>query len=99
MYLFTMPINKAQKITFLAAVLAALAVATAAAAGTNLSLVGSTREAQVERVVHLGFEVRAELVRDDGETLAVQLTRDQAAQLELERGQIVYVRPTRETTF
>ena len=69
MYLFTMPINKAQKITFLAAVLAALAVATAAAAGTNLSLVGSTREAQVERVVHLGFEVRAELVRDDGETL------------------------------
>jgi sulfate transport system ATP-binding protein len=59
----------------------------------------STREAQVERVVHLGFEVRAELVRDDGETLAVQLTRDQAAQLELERGQIVYVRPTRATTF
>ena len=60
---------------------------------------GSTREAQVERVVHLGFEVRAELVRDDGEVLAVQLTRDQAAQLELERGQIVYVRPTRATTF
>ena len=60
---------------------------------------GSTREAQVERVVHLGFEVRAELVRDDGELLAVQLTRDQAAELELERGQIVYVRPTRETVF
>jgi sulfate transport system ATP-binding protein len=60
---------------------------------------GTTREAQVERVVHLGFEVRAELVRDDGETLAVQLTRDQAAQLELERGQIVYVRPTRATVF
>jgi len=60
---------------------------------------GTTREAQVERVVHLGFEVRAELVRDDGEQLAVQLTRDQAARLELERGQIVYVRPTRETVF
>jgi sulfate transport system ATP-binding protein len=60
---------------------------------------GFTREAQVERVVHLGFEVRAELVRDDGEPLAVQLTRDQAAELELERGQIVYVRPTRETVF
>src|SRR3954454_1562916 len=60
---------------------------------------GTTREAQVARVVHLGFEVRAELVRDDGEQLAVQLTRDQAAQLELERGQIVYVRPTRETVF
>ena len=60
---------------------------------------GTTREAQVERVVHLGFEVRAELMRDDGERLAVQLTRDQAAELELERGQIVYVRPTRETVF
>jgi len=60
---------------------------------------GTTREAQVARVVHLGFEVRAELVRDDGEQLAVQLTRDQAAQLELKRGQIVYVRPTRETVF
>jgi sulfate transport system ATP-binding protein len=60
---------------------------------------GSTREAQVERVVHLGFEVRAELVRDDGETLTVQLTRDQAAQLELEQGQIVYVRPTHKTVF
>jgi sulfate/thiosulfate transport system ATP-binding protein len=60
---------------------------------------GLTREAQVARVVHLGFEVRAELVRDDGEQLAVQLTRDQAAELELERGQIVYVRPTRETVF
>ena len=55
---------------------------------------GSTREAMVERVVHLGFEVRVELVRDDGEALAVQLTRDEAEQLELERGQIVYVRPT-----
>ena len=60
---------------------------------------GSTREAQVERVVHLGFEVRAELVRDDGEPLSVQLTRDQAAQLELEHGQIVYVRPTHRTVF
>jgi sulfate transport system ATP-binding protein len=60
---------------------------------------GATREAQVERVVHLGFEVRAELTRDDGEALSVQLTRDQAEALELERGQIVWIRPLRETTF
>jgi sulfate transport system ATP-binding protein len=60
---------------------------------------GSTREAQVERVVHLGFEVRCELVRDDGEEFSVQLTRDQAERLELDRGQIVYVRPTRERRF
>jgi sulfate transport system ATP-binding protein len=60
---------------------------------------GSTREAQVERIVHLGFEVRCELVRDDGETFAVQLTRDQLEQLELEPGRIVYVSPTRQTVF
>ena len=56
-------------------------------------------EAMVERVVHLGFEVRVELVRDDGEHLTVQLAKEEAEQLELERGQIVYVRPSRETVF
>ncbi len=60
---------------------------------------GSTREGMVERVIHLGFEVRAELVRDDGERLSVQLTRDEAERLELERGQIVFVKPIRQTTF
>jgi len=59
----------------------------------------TTREAQVERVLHLGFEVRCELVGDDGEPFSVQLTRDQAEQLELEAGQIVYVRPTRTRAF
>ena len=56
-------------------------------------------EAMVERVVHLGFEVRIELVRDDGQHLLVQLTKEEAEQLELERGQIVFVRPSRETVF
>jgi sulfate transport system ATP-binding protein len=60
---------------------------------------GSTREAMIERIVHLGFEVRVELVREDGEPLSVQLTRDEVETLELDRGQIVYVRPTRQTTF
>jgi sulfate transport system ATP-binding protein len=60
---------------------------------------GSTQEAMVERLVHLGFEVRAELVRDDGERLSAQLTREQAEGLELEEGQIVYVRPIRQTVF
>jgi sulfate transport system ATP-binding protein len=60
---------------------------------------GVTQEAMVERLVHLGFEVRVELVRDDGVELSVQLTREQADALELERGQIVYVRPTRQTVF
>ena len=60
---------------------------------------GSTQEAMVQRLVHLGFEVRVELVRDDGETLSAQLTREQVEALELQSGQIVYVRPTRQTVF
>jgi sulfate transport system ATP-binding protein len=56
-------------------------------------------EAMVERVVHLGFEVRIELVREDGQHLLVQLTKEEAEQLELERGQIVYVRSSREQVF
>jgi sulfate transport system ATP-binding protein len=60
---------------------------------------GTTREAQITRLVHLGFDVRAELVDADGAPLAVQLTRDRAEELELAEGQIVYVRPTRRRTF
>jgi sulfate/thiosulfate transport system ATP-binding protein len=60
---------------------------------------GSTQEAMVQRLVHLGFEVRVELVRDDGETLSAQVTREQVEALELQVGQIVYVRPMRQTVF
>jgi sulfate transport system ATP-binding protein len=60
---------------------------------------GTTREAMIERIVHLGFEVRVDLVRDDGERVSVQLTRDDAERLELERGQIVFVKPTKQTVF
>jgi sulfate transport system ATP-binding protein len=48
-------------------------------------------EAQVTRVVHLGFEVRIELVQGDGEEVAVQVTRGEAEELELSPGDIVYV--------
>jgi sulfate/thiosulfate transport system ATP-binding protein len=60
---------------------------------------GAMQEAMVERLVHLGFEVRVELVRDDGEHLSAQLTREQVEGLELQRGQIVYVRPVKQTVF
>ena len=54
-------------------------------------------EAQVARVVHLGFEVRVELETGGGEPLTVQLTRDEAAELELTAGDIVWVRgPARD---
>jgi sulfate/thiosulfate transport system ATP-binding protein len=60
---------------------------------------GATREAQVERIVRLGFETRVELVRDDGERLYAQLTRNEAEELELARGDIVFVRTRKERTF
>jgi sulfate transport system ATP-binding protein len=60
---------------------------------------GSTFEAAVVRVIHLGFEVRAELEGADGAQLTVQLSRDEAEALELESGQIVFARPAREARF
>jgi len=53
-----------------------------------------SHEAQVARVVHLGFEVRAELELGDGEEVAVQLPRNEADELELGVGDIVHVRST-----
>jgi sulfate/thiosulfate transport system ATP-binding protein len=50
-------------------------------------------EAMVKRVVHLGFEVRVELELKGGDPAVVQLTRSQAEQLEINHGDIVYVRP------
>jgi sulfate transport system ATP-binding protein len=49
-------------------------------------------EAMVSRVVHLGFEVRIELELPDGSSARAQLTRGQTDELELARGDIVYVR-------
>jgi sulfate transport system ATP-binding protein len=60
---------------------------------------GDGAEAMVERVVHLGFEVRTELVRDDGQHLLAQLTQEEAQALELEPGMIVYAKPSRQTIF
>jgi sulfate transport system ATP-binding protein len=60
---------------------------------------GTTREAMIVRIVQLGFDARVELVDENGEQLGAQLTRDQVEAMELAAGQIVYVRPTRQTTF
>ena len=51
-----------------------------------------TREVLVQRVVHLGFEVRVELSSDTGEELVAQITRGQASELEIAEGDILYVR-------
>ena len=59
----------------------------------------SDAEAMVERIVHLGFEVRVELLAADGERLSVQLTRDEATELELADGDVVWVRARRTRVF
>jgi sulfate transport system ATP-binding protein len=56
-------------------------------------------EAQVSRVVYLGFEVRVELQVAHGDPLSVQLTRAEADELELGTGDIAYVRSTGEPAF
>ena len=56
-------------------------------------------EAQIERITRYGFDARLELVSAEGEPLLVQVTRDRLEELELERGQIVWVVAQRDRTF
>ncbi|MQA73902.1 MAG: sulfate ABC transporter ATP-binding protein [Solirubrobacterales bacterium] len=56
-------------------------------------------EAIIERIVHLGFEVRVEMALGDGSPLIAQLTRAQVAELEPGESQIVYVLPSRARVF
>jgi sulfate/thiosulfate transport system ATP-binding protein len=50
-------------------------------------------EAQIDRIVHLGFEVRVELSLGEGDSTWVQTTRARAEELELTESQIVWLRP------
>jgi sulfate transport system ATP-binding protein len=61
---------------------------------------GVTTTARIERLVHLGFEVRVELQRDDdGGRMSAQVTRDLADELGLEPGGRIFVRPKNERVF
>jgi sulfate/thiosulfate transport system ATP-binding protein len=60
---------------------------------------GSATPAEVQRVVHLGFEVRVELRTGDGVELSAQVTRDTADQLGLSGGDTVYLVPRRSKVF
>jgi sulfate transport system ATP-binding protein len=55
--------------------------------------------ARIERIVHLGFEVRVELTMPDDVRMWAQVTRAEASELELEEGQPIYVRPSRRRVF
>jgi sulfate/thiosulfate transport system ATP-binding protein len=65
----------------------------------DVEFVDDGDEAVVERVVHLGFEVRVELRLANGEELWAQVTRGEAEQLELVEGAAVLVRPRRAKVF
>jgi sulfate transport system ATP-binding protein len=58
-----------------------------------LEPVAGATEAMIDRVTHLGFEVRVELSLGGGDPTWVQTTRGRAEELELQEGQIVWLRP------
>jgi sulfate transport system ATP-binding protein len=60
---------------------------------------GNTVAARVSRVIHLGWEVQAELTLEDGQVMAAHLTRERFDQLQLEPQQRVYVRPKDARAF
>ncbi|HEX2392287.1 MAG TPA: sulfate ABC transporter ATP-binding protein [Solirubrobacterales bacterium] len=58
-----------------------------------------TEEGLVQRIVSLGFEIRAEFVLADGTEIWAQLTRAELQRLELRQGQIAYLRPVQAKSF
>lgn len=60
---------------------------------------GTTIDAFVTRTLQLGFEVRVELTLLGGEPFAAQLTRSEAAALDLQPGQLVHLQTDRRQTF
>lgn len=60
---------------------------------------GTTAPARVNRLIHLGWEVQAELVLDDGQVVNVTLTRERFEQLKLKPQQQVYVKPKDAKSF
>ena len=53
----------------------------------------------VQRIVALGFEIRVEFVLGDGTEVWAQLTRAELQRLELQEGQIAYLRPVHAKSF
>ena len=57
------------------------------------------REAVVERLTHLGFEVRVQLALNDGQRVWSQITRDDVERLGLRDQQRVFVEPRQVRVF
>jgi sulfate/thiosulfate transport system ATP-binding protein len=59
----------------------------------------NTVPARVSRLVHLGWEVQAELTLDDGQVMMAHITRDRFDELQLTPEQRVYVKPKEAKSF
>ncbi|XGV96882.1 MAG: sulfate/molybdate ABC transporter ATP-binding protein [Leptolyngbya sp. BL-A-14] len=55
--------------------------------------------ATLERLVHLGWEIQAELTLEDGQSVTVYLTREKFDQLDLQPKQKVYLKPKKARSF
>ncbi len=60
---------------------------------------GTTVPARVNRLIHLGWEIQAELMLDDGQVVTAHLTRERFNELNLEPQQRVYVKPKEAKSF
>jgi sulfate/thiosulfate transport system ATP-binding protein len=60
---------------------------------------GKTTPGTVQRIVHLGFEVRVEVLLEDGRDCWAQVTREEADELGLAPGGSIFVRPRRSKVF
>jgi sulfate transport system ATP-binding protein len=59
----------------------------------------STVSARVSRIIHLGWEIQAELMLDDGQVVTAHLTRERFDELNLEPQQRVFVKPKEARAF
>ena len=59
----------------------------------------SSVAARVSRIIHLGWEIQAELTLDDGQVLMAHLTRDRFDELNLTPQQRVFVKPKDAKAF
>lgn len=59
----------------------------------------SSVAARVSRIIHLGWEIQAELTLDDGQVVTAHLSRDRFDQLKLQPQQRVYVKPKDAKAF
>jgi sulfate/thiosulfate transport system ATP-binding protein len=59
----------------------------------------NTVPARVKRVIHLGWEIQAELRLDDGQEMVAHITRDRFDELNLSADQQVYLRPKSARSF